>query len=324
MESCVPKTLEDLDYNHEVTDILKRLSNSIDFPNLMFYGVTGAGKRTRIMCFLQSLFGDSVYNPKQISKSFKVKSKYVEVKLLVSGPYTEFSGSQVGVYDHAIIQDLIKEIAETSSFKKWATGAHSTLNRAPKVILISEADQLSRNAQHALRRTMELYSKTVRVILSCESFSKIIEPIRSRVFSIRVPAASSSIVQKITGVPNCNSLTRALLSLKTGKTLLSTTPEWELYIQRLAKLIKVKQTTKAILDARERLTILLNNYIPPDVIFMKLSQELLKLTDDDSETSPSSEQIIHWATHYELRSVKGQKPIYFLEAYVVKMMSLCG
>ena len=54
-----------------------------------------------------------------------------------------------------------------------------------------EVDQLTRHAQHALRRTMEKYSSSCRLILCGNSTSKIIPAIRSRCLGVRVPAPST-------------------------------------------------------------------------------------------------------------------------------------
>lgn len=58
------------------------------------------------------------------------------------------------------------------------------------VVLLTEVDKLTKDAQHALRRTMEKYMATCRLILCCNSISKIIAPIQSRCLAIRVPAPS--------------------------------------------------------------------------------------------------------------------------------------
>lgn len=65
-----------------------------------------------------------------------------------------------------------------------------------KVVVFNEADNLSRGAQAALRRTMEKYMSNLRVILCCTVTSKIISPIRSRCLMIRVAAPKTNDVTK--------------------------------------------------------------------------------------------------------------------------------
>jgi replication factor C subunit 3/5 len=56
------------------------------------------------------------------------------------------------------------------------------------VIVIVEVDKLTRDAQHGLRRTMEKYVSSCRLILCCNSTSRVIPAIRSRCLAIRVAA----------------------------------------------------------------------------------------------------------------------------------------
>lgn len=74
-----------------------------------------------------------------------------------------------------VVRQKVKDFARTKALK----------NVPFKVIFLDEADALTREAQQALRRTMENYTNTCRFILSCNYSSKIIDPIQSRCVSFR-------------------------------------------------------------------------------------------------------------------------------------------
>ncbi len=76
-----------------------------------------------------------------------------------------------------VIRNRVKDFARTRP-----------LGNVPfKIISLDEADNLTRDAQHALRRTMERYVSTCRFCLICNYSSRIIEPIQSRCALFRFP-----------------------------------------------------------------------------------------------------------------------------------------
>ena len=73
------------------------------------------------------------------------------------------------------VRDRIKTYARTKSLYGL------------KIIILDEADFITSEAQHSLRRIMEKYSTNCRFIFTCNYISKIIVPLQSRcrVFSVR-------------------------------------------------------------------------------------------------------------------------------------------
>lgn len=88
------------------------------------------------------------------------------------------------------MQDLLKEVAQTQQVDQSA-------RQRFKVVVINEADHLTRDAQAALRRTMEKYSPNLRLILLANSTANIIAPIRSRTLLVRVAAPTDDDICKV-------------------------------------------------------------------------------------------------------------------------------
>ena len=117
-------------------------------------------------------------------------NRRLEFNIVASIYHLEITPSDVGNFDRVVIQDLLKEAAQTQQVDQSA-------RQRFKVVIINEADHLTRDAQAALRRTMEKYSPNMRLILLANSTANIIAPIRSRTLLVRVAAPTESDVYRV-------------------------------------------------------------------------------------------------------------------------------
>jgi replication factor C subunit 3/5 len=133
---------------------------------------------------LRELYGSGVEKIKIDARIFTTSSnRKLEFNIVSSVYHLEITPSDVGNFDRVVIQDLLKEVAQTQQVDLNA-------KQRFKVVVINEADHLTRDAQAALRRTMEKYSPNLRLILLANSTANIIAPIRSRTLLVRVAAPS--------------------------------------------------------------------------------------------------------------------------------------
>ena len=161
-EKYRPKTLDEVVGQNSVTDRLKGYVEAKNMPHLMFAGTPGTGKTTCALALARSMYGDSW-----------------------RGNFIELNASDDRGID--VVRGKIKDFARTAPIE----GAEF------KIIFLDESDALTNDAQGALRRTMEKYSKTCRFILSCNYSSKIIDPIQSRCAVFRFRPVSNTEIQKV-------------------------------------------------------------------------------------------------------------------------------
>lgn len=208
-----PNRLSALSYHRTLTRRLSSLaSDPGGLPHLLFYGPTGAGKKTRVAALLREVFGPGSERLRLDKRTFTTPTRRtVEINMISSNYHVEMAPGDAGLNDRYVVQDVIKEMAANRNIANVGTakeggGIFATSNDAKndgdgeskpakrkadyKVVVLVEVDKLTRQAQAALRRTMEKYSSSCRLILCCNNPSKVIDPVRSRCLGIRVAAPS--------------------------------------------------------------------------------------------------------------------------------------
>lgn len=149
-----PRTMDQLDYHVELSQSLKAMVDRGDFPHILFYGPSGAGKKTRVLALLRDIYGPAVEKVKVEHKQFKVGSTTIEIPILSSAHHIELNPGDAGNRDRDVVQELIKEIAASAPLPTSTSGDKADW-KPFKVVVLNEVDNLSKEAQHALRRTME-------------------------------------------------------------------------------------------------------------------------------------------------------------------------
>jgi replication factor C small subunit len=151
VEKYRPLTLNEVIDQKEIVNALRQL---IDIPNelphLLFAGPPGVGKTTTALCIARQLLGE------------EWRRDTLELN----------ASDERGI---KMVRERVKEFA---AVMKLITG--NSDEKPFRIIILDEADEMTSEAQTALRRIIEDSSRTTRFIIICNYLSQIIEPLQSR------------------------------------------------------------------------------------------------------------------------------------------------
>lgn len=161
VEKYRPKSLNDVTAQDHTITVLQRTLQASNLPHMLFYGPPGTGKTSTILALAKELYGPEMF-----------RTRVLELN----------ASDERGI---SIVREKVKDFARM----QLSNPPPHYKDRYPcppyKIIILDEADSMTQDAQSALRRTMETYSKITRFCLICNYVTRIIDPLASRCSKFR-------------------------------------------------------------------------------------------------------------------------------------------
>jgi replication factor C subunit 2/4 len=181
IEKYRPQKMDDISHHEEIIQMFKKCLQKNEMPHLLFYGPPGTGKTSTILAIARELFGKALF------------------------PLRVF---ELNASEERGINVVREKIVKYAKFT-IADGTNDYGKEAPpfKIIILDEADSMTKEAQNALRVTIETYSKVTRFCFICNYITHIIEPIKSRCATFQFqPLSYDSMFKKLNTISKCENI----------------------------------------------------------------------------------------------------------------------
>jgi replication factor C subunit 2/4 len=226
VEKYRPRSLNDVCHQQHAILSLRKSLEMGNMPHLLLHGPSGTGKTSTILAVARELFGSDA-----------IKSRVLELN----------ASHERGI---DTIRHKVKEFANTkistngASLASTSTTSTTTTIFPYKIVILDEAENMTKDAQSALRRIMEQHTNVTRFCIICNRISQIIDPIISRCAVFRyTPMDSVSTKQRLSYIAK-----KENICIKNDKV-------YDLLIQLsqgdMRKSITMLQTTSALVDSGE-------------------------------------------------------------------------
>ena len=310
VEKYRPKVLDEIVGQKNIVERLKSYVKSRNVPNQLYAGPAGVGKTSSAIALAKELFGEQ-----------GLRQNFLELN----------ASDERGI---DVVRSTIKDFARTLAF-----------NADFKIIFLDEADALTPDAQQALRRTMECYTKTARFILSCNYSSRIIEPIQSRCVIFRfIPLTEKDIKDKLREIAkseglkvedaaldaivySCEGDMRKAINILQGSAFLGEkiTEKTVYSVSSRARPEEIKELiklafSKKFVEARELLTKLMYDYgMSGEDVIVQLYREIIDM-DEKAIPTKVKVELVNIIAEYNYRMVEGANERIQLEAMLAQFM----
>ncbi len=172
-----PVLLSDVVAHDEILTTLRRLMSSNSLPHLLFYGPAGTGKTSTIQACCRELYGTKQLKGNVLELNAS-DDRGIDVVRNVIKDFA--STSQLAFFTKPTAATTTNENDQQQQQNNQNSSSSSFARPSFKMVILDEADQMSGEAQAALRRVIEQYTRNVRFCILCNHVNKIIPAVQSR------------------------------------------------------------------------------------------------------------------------------------------------
>jgi replication factor C subunit 2/4 len=162
VEKYRPKKLDEIILDNLTRNKMENFLNNKEISNMIITGNPGTGKTTSILCLAKQIYND------------EFKEKVIE--------FNASDNRGLETINNSIIFFCKKKI--------------NLDNNIPKLVILDEADNITKKAQNTLSNLMELYSSNTKFVLTCNDYNKLVEGVQTRCIILRYNYLSNDLIRK--------------------------------------------------------------------------------------------------------------------------------